>query len=233
MGLELREAEGRDSAMRVKGVAMSMQRLTRSLAFRALVAVPSILAAAYFVLWACAPPASFPPPVPMAAGQRNEVGAAVSLGAGTGTTLPIGEYTAVQSPGVQLWYYHQFARRFDLGAVGFLDYSTLPGLGAMLRYRFVNGQTFTMGGQASIGWMWADVGLPMAWKLNDRVSLYSSPSFGFRAFATARLPVGLSVQLSDRFVLSGEMAGGIGGNSGLLATQDRLFYGALAGAFRF
>src|SRR5207248_10637689 len=67
----------------------------------------------YFVLFACAPGLHVRPPTPMLDNQRNELGLAAHLG-----VVATDKNQAPQG-GAQLWYYHQFQRWFDLGAIGF------------------------------------------------------------------------------------------------------------------
>lgn len=173
-----------------------------------------LVALAAPLLVACAPPMGFRPAMPMLPGQHNEVGAGVSLGGELfpheGRTHEIGLGGAVGGGG-QAWFYHQFARFFDLGGIAWASTYNQAGAGLSLRFRIVNTEPFVLGFEVTGGIAFAEGAFPLAARLSDRVWLYMAPGAGIvaggnavAALPVARIPLGLSIRVSDHWLLMAE-----------------------------
>lgn len=165
---------------------------------RALVLVPTSWAVAYFVFWACAPPSTLPPPLPMMAGARNQVGASFAMDMGLEATY---DSTALQPqflPNAQIWYQRALSERFSLQATAFGGYSSIAGAGIGLRYLHIATPRLRLGTEAQLGWAWARLGMPFAVALGPRAQwwFYTDPAVQLAMSGVVHVPLGLAYQAS-------------------------------------
>jgi hypothetical protein len=179
------------------------ERVARSLA---------MIAAAYFVFWACAPPTSLPPPVPMAADQAVEFGGAATGGAylTTSRSCPESqgcspELDPTYGADAQLWLSTPVGDRGTLGALLFGGTTTVIGGGGFGRVKLNSSPDSYIGLQGSAGWLWASVGVPLSVRVAGDTWLYTSPSVGFHFTGLVSLPVGVSVHLAEDVLLNAEL----------------------------
>lgn len=167
-----------------------MSRLARAIA---------VTASAYFAFWACAPSISMPPPVPFAADQRREVGAAGMLG----QTFP---YPEADLPwGVKVWGVWKLGERTDLGGVMGAGYPGFYSAGLMFRYFPVQNERFRLGVQAEGGYAWASLGVPVAYAVTPRLWLYTEPELGASMSGPLSVPLGVSYSAGEHVQLDLEV----------------------------
>ena len=168
-----------------------------------LVPLVTVVGAAWFALWACAPAATMPIPA-MVGDNTNEFALGVNETVGSETYL--GEF---YGPGVgvsgQFWYLHRFGN-FNFGGGLFAGQSTLVGGGVSFGGLFPVGAV-EVGFRVSGGWLWADLGVPVTVPLGDHVWLYTEPSVGLRN-RVLRLPIGAGFRLGKHVTLAPELAVG-------------------------
>ena len=135
------------------------------------------LAVVYHVLWACAPVASLPPPIPNAKGELTVGGAGVvgahDLSAQTTSIEALHGHANVQGfAGVAL------NDRWNVYGTAFLGSASGVGVGVGARVDVVETERLLLGVQASGGLLYASVGLPMAVNVTDQLTLYTQPGVG-------------------------------------------------------
>jgi hypothetical protein len=171
------------------------------------------LCALYFVLWACGPALSGPPPVPMAEGRTDELGLAPHVGLAWSTQMapttrcedPLISLCA--GPSGQLWYRHRF-EHFDLGGTLFGGRPTLLGGGALFRWRFYEKPAMNVALQADAGLLWGALGVPVSWALSDRTWLTLHPQMALKTWAPLRLGAGLTHTTNQGLLLGLEAGAG-------------------------
>lgn len=181
---------------------------------RAASLVPSLLAAvSSTAVGGCAPAAAFRP-MTLGLEEPNEFGVGLAYGAmgiHGRDACEGGDLPDSCAPGLngQVWYQHRVSRWYTVGGTAYGGMSTWGGLGLQNRLHWVEGDRFRLGTDLDLGWFWAAVGVPMAYRLGDGFWLYSNPSFGFRAFQPARIPLGAAWMAEDGVWLHGEAAWGV------------------------
>lgn len=155
------------------------------------------LGVAYFVLWACAPPAMMPPPVPLAAPQRSDVGLAASP-----QMLVEPGYVSGGLEG-QVWYQRQMTN-FDLGVVASGGYTgDVPNgsAGIFLRETYDGGGSSPVhiGWYLGLGWLHARVGVPVTVPISadGRSWFYTQPTVGISYRGLVHVPAGITTQVRD------------------------------------
>lgn len=146
----------------------------------------------------CAPPAHMRPMMPLLPEHRGELGAGwASVG-----PRPVGQDT--WGHGSQAWGTLQPTTWFDMSVVGVFADGITAGLA--LRWRAYESDRFTAGLGAELGIGWLGLNLPVAVKVQERLWIYSAPTFGNWGIdlESIRVPVGVDVQLVDQLHLRGE-----------------------------
>lgn len=166
-----------------------------------LIPLVSVVGAAWFALWACAPMSTLP--VPGSIGENTNEFALT--GNGTLSTDRYDAYIIAPGYGVsgQLSYQHRF-NNLHLGGAVFAGTSTFVGGGVFFGGLYPVGKA-NLGFQVAAGWMWAEVGMPVTLPLGDTVWLYTEPSIGYRT-RFLRLPIGAGFRLGDHVTLAPEVA---------------------------
>lgn len=165
-----------------------------------LVPLLSVVACAWFALWACAPAASLPVPGVLTGAETSAVG----LGANYTAASDSGADVLALGSGVngQFWYMHRFGHLNLGGGVAAGQSSAVSG-GAFFGGLFPVGGA-QLGFRVSGGWLWADVGVPVVVPLGQRAWFYTEPSVGLRRFPL-QLPVGVGFRLGHGFSLAPEV----------------------------
>ncbi|GDX78391.1 hypothetical protein LBMAG42_02020 [Deltaproteobacteria bacterium] len=178
---------------------------------------------AYFALWACAPAASMRPPT-LDLDAPHEIGLAGVATTNNGATF---------APDAQLWYEQRVGKKFSVGGTLFGGATGLVGVGALGRWHAVELDRFRLGVDFEGGFLYAAVGVPMAYRLLGDWWLYTSPSAGLRMNGLARLPVGTQFGIGEHVRISVE--GGVDFFNSTLApgSSDVAFVGGLAAAVRW
>lgn len=180
-------------------------------------------------LAACAPAASMPPPIPLAAGDRGAMGVTGSLGGGS----------ALPRVDAAVWTIRPIADGLDAGAM--LSVGTVSAIsgGGFARLTLLKRPQLHMAAQLEGGWLWASVGLPTAYKLADSYWLTTHPSVGYWLGGTARLPVGFAMEIDEHMLLSAEIGAGVQLTAGFSSLEGAIVqpvpfaYGAMSLGYRF
>jgi len=170
----------------------------------------TLLGMAFFVFWACAPMMSAPPSPPMASAEYGEI----NHGGNVGILDEKGFDPNHPSP-MQPMVNYQLAMRRPVGGQSGNEFGTLIQLGwpsiisggGYYRMKFVGGEKTYIGGQASLGLFWAGVGLPMAFKVSDKVWLTTHPGIRGSLMHFVHMPLGLSWELGESNRLDTEIGG--------------------------
>jgi len=173
-----------------------------------------LLGMSFFIFWACAPMMSAPPSPPMQSAEFGEINHGVNAGIiddnGLGKDNPGRPMPMVN---------YQLALRRPLNSQNNEEFGTLvqvgwPSIlsgGGYYRMKFLGGENTYIGGQASIGWFWGGVGIPMAFKVSDKIWFTSHPSIRGSMFHFVHMPLGLSWELGEYNRLDTEVGGMIMG----------------------
>jgi hypothetical protein len=110
---------------------------------------------------------------------------------------------------------YQLAIRKPLNGQNSKEFGTLVQVGApallsgggYYRMKFLGGENTYIGGQASFGWFWAGVGIPMAFKVSDKMWFTTHPSIRGSLLHFVHMPLGLSWELGEYNRLDTEMGG--------------------------
>lgn len=125
--------------------------------------------------------------------------------------------------------------RLAIGGTGFLGNrgqdplgQGLFGAGGFVRYALKHSEEAYFGLQLGGGWLYGQVGVPLARKVGDRTWLYAQPAWGStaRGVAAQYWPVGLSFRMDSQLSIHGE----IGAETHLLSQLHRdynLVYGSI------
>lgn len=188
-----------------------MGRITRLVAAQLLLAVHV----------GCAPVSTMPPPVPLGEQQTWDLGLAVGtpLLRAPQTPYPEDRFVVLQRstpqntsayPGAQLWAQRQLGSRVGLGATVFGDTGATRvgsgGGGVYARVAVVHRPEFTIGLQASTGWLYLSGGLPVGVRLHEKIWLYSNPTVGFDLRGGVYLPIGLSYAAREDILVHLELS---------------------------
>jgi hypothetical protein len=229
-----------------------MKKLSPKLLEHLLITMPTMIGVAYFVLWACAPPAALPPSAPMASPQGMADPAAVANGIPAPTAAPAmvtgeigmglmgGGMVAAPSAeplpeaGVWTWlsaHMERPGRMTDLGLVASGALLAGEAGGSMGGYLRVMKKlpTSAFGVEVSGGWLWARLAIPYMKKIDDRRWLYFSPALTGSLPSSVELPVGLMLQTGRFGILRVE--GGFAFRGG--DAVGPAAYAALSGSLRF
>lgn len=147
---------------------------------RAVAVAIGTLAVAYFVFWACAPTATLPPPVPFAADEKGEF----SLGVVAGGPNEI----AAVVPGAQFSYTWHFEPGVDLGLHAWAGLHGMVGAGINLRWLPNPKRKFAIGLAGQGGWLYANAGLPMSWRVGKNTWIWTQPTLGYDATGAVASP---------------------------------------------
>jgi hypothetical protein len=222
--------------------------IEKSLLEHLLITMPTMFGVAYFVLWACAPPSTFPPPVPpMASPTDNPAGSKVSNEFGVGASVGGGKFTDVDfltgqeitrrgtESGGQAWSNVRIDLEdvaVDLGAVFTLRSPLVPNSGrgsnegaalggyARLMAKVPRSQ---FGLELSGGILWARLAMPILFKVHPRLWVYTSPSLTASTFSEVQVPLGVAINLNQWSALYLE---GIYINEGVDSLPAQLITGA-------
>lgn len=170
----------------------------------------SLAVMAYFVFWACAPAATFPPPVPAPGDYNRQWGVALS---GTSVVSPGGCTAGYFAPfncgaDIQAWIHWDVGRRLGIGGTILGGQTSIVGGSVDLRLRLKETETLRTGLSLRAGSMLAQVGGYVAGRPTEKLWLYMHPNAGFSFYAPLELPAGFSWQLSDKWALTGEVGVG-------------------------
>lgn len=161
---------------------------------RLLWTAPMALGVCYFALWACAPVHTMPSSAPLAPGMHHQLG----VGGGTAINVPPVSHCTVfgtdecAGPQLQAWYRHAYDQT-DLAVVVHGGKRSIGGAGVTLNHYLLQTDTFRMGVGGGIGWLWADIGMPISGRITNGVWLYSRPSAVLAANAGVLVPLGLTI----------------------------------------
>ena len=176
------------------------------------------LGIAWFVLWACAPMSSNPPPTPMAEQHSREVG----FGANAGTLITVydcdeidenidGEERVEVAPlaNVQGWLRVAVGPddQHEAGLTGQMGMPSALSAGGYFRYTIRNNNRFFVESQFDIGGLWVGTSLPMAVRVSDSFWLTTMPGARLNMASNIELPVGIGWQINDKLRLDGEIGG--------------------------
>lgn len=157
-----------------------------------------MLALVALLLVGCAPPATFRPAPPLLEDR------AVELGAGGAAISP---RPYVQEPwrgAGQIWAAGPISGVFDLGAVVAFDLDGFAA-GGSLRAHLVTHDRFALAVDLELGWAWAALAFPVAFRLFDESWVYVAPRVAnWGASPSLGVPFGLSVRVRDGFFVRAE-----------------------------
>ncbi len=165
-----------------------------------------------FLLCACAPPTSTPPPMPMADGQIRELGFALSGGSYIYHTVycPENPYAECRKD-TDLWpaidgqaWYRRARNRWEHGFTASAGNSSTS-LGGFARVRMNQSETSYVGLQVDAGLLWASFGVPMSGQLREGLWIYTNPSFGLRFTGPLYVPIGINKTFDERNTLNVEL----------------------------
>lgn len=203
---------------------------------RRLAQVLSVLLSAWFALWACAPAAATRP-ITGSMDEPNEVGGGVNYSTPLSPSVRCGNELFGCNPGAngQLWYQHRFGERFTLGGTLYGGQTSLFGGGVLARFHLLDSDRVNVGADVNAGWLWADVGVPVAVRVAGPFWVYTEPSVGFRYVQSVRVPLGVAVDIGDHISLSAEGSWGFDPffNVGSSVGDSTYFGGTAAFAYRF
>jgi len=181
------------------------------------------LGIAWFVLWACAPMSSNPPPTPMPEAAKYEFGFGANGGARVDSEMRC-KVESVSDDGYpqcdEFYKDHRVTPVGNLqGSVRIAAGSDLPNEGGLLfqigfppllsaggyyRHSLVRNDTISVGWQVELGLFWAGTSLPVAYRVSDSFWLTTMPglhaSFDYTNLhdsQVAHVPIGLSWQFND------------------------------------
>ncbi len=195
---------------------------------RLLWAGPVALGVCYFALWACAPLFSHPSPTPIPQAQENQLGLAGGYAARLpGVRAQCGDEfipNGCPGPNFQLYYRHRF-KSVELVGLAHGGAVTTIGSGVLVRGYLYESDGFRVGLGGSVGFIYAQAGIPIAGRLANNVWLYSEPMAAFSVFGTGRVPVGLSFTPGRTTIeLEGALLSALNGSGPIAAGSLSLGY---------
>ncbi len=158
-------------------------------------------AMAWFILWACAPMMSAPPSPPMPPLTKSESGHG-----GLGGVVLDQDPFPMPIGGYQYWLRKPIGleKRNEMGTVAQLGWPGLGG-GGYYRHALVKTEKAYLGAQVSVGFIWAEVALPAAIKMGEKVWLTTKPSIKAQYLGDIHMPIGLSWEVGERSRLDTEL----------------------------
>jgi hypothetical protein len=157
---------------------------------------------ALLLLAACAPPTSLPPPIPLAEGQRVEVGL-------QGTYIDNVGASRLRPPAPEL-FHGQLSLSFRVGKrIQLSTVNSMAGMqslwahGLVMRYRIAPDARDVWNLHFEGGLAWGGVGFTWAREVGP-IWVYTAPALLSKDTLWARLPAGARVRLHDRLFLSSE-----------------------------
>jgi hypothetical protein len=193
--------------------------------------VPSVLAAAYFALWACAPTAFLRAPLEPG-GPRGAIGGAVVVSGMAHGELAGASHSTDGFVGAdgQLWYQQRY-RRVGFGADLAVGQAAFLSTGGYFRAFLTESPRHTLALDVNLGLRYAGWGLPFALHFANGISAYAGPSVSMREGPAIRLPIGMRLHLSEHVDLTTEA--GLAALSPGNGTDDVQAWGALGLSFPF
>jgi hypothetical protein len=146
------------------------------------------LAAMASALVACAPVSQMPPPIPNV-GDELSAGGAVVVGAHNVNARTDSADDLRVHANLQGWTSYAVNDRLNVFGTAFVGTSSYVGIGVGLRLDLLENERFLLGLQASGGAAFGAVGLPVAVKLTDQLTLYTHPSASNVTFARSNYAI--------------------------------------------
>lgn len=180
-----------------------------------------LVLSSYFVLWACAPIPNIISPIPMAAptlpvvseglplptdhgaGER-EIGVGFAVSQALDPYVSLG-YTAMGT-GINgdFWFIKHARPRLDLGVTVFGGNVSMVGAGMLVRHWFIDSDKWHLGLGLQGGFLWAGIEAPIAFRVSQRLWLFTAPAVRASPLNYVHIPFGLSFQTEKDLVLSTE-----------------------------
>ena len=156
------------------------------------------LGIAWFVLWACAPMSSNPPPTPMPEAAKGELGAGFNGGA----TVIVDEWCeAYVFPlgNVQAWGRFKAGpdKQDEAGVIAQMGLPSFVSMGGYYRKTLARTDKAYVGAQFDIGGFWLGTSLPTAYRLTDSLWLTTMPGLRASNASNIELPIGIGWQAKD------------------------------------
>lgn len=133
------------------------------------------LAVAYHTIWACAPSAHLPPPLPNVAGEMSFGGTVLG-----GSSAPLSEVPSLDEMKgygeAQAWGSYALTDRWNLTGTAYIGVVSLLGGGVNARFDIVETDRVQLGVQAGGGFIYATAGVPFSVGVTDSLTLYTLPS---------------------------------------------------------
>ncbi len=166
----------------------------------------TLLAIAWFILWACAPTMSVPPARPLAhqssaelsqSGPSREFGMGGTVGFFPTHTIPVAASDSESSGASDKSVQHEKTWDLTYSEIDFVHFyyrkatadggewgwsaqqyfpESMPGAGAYRRFKAIHTGNFWAGGQIEGGWLYAGLRAPISLALTDRFWLTTAPS---------------------------------------------------------
>ena len=212
------------------------------------ITIPTMVGVAYFVLWACAPPAALPPPVPMTGSPyapppnngltQNPPPNTVTGELGVGIVGGAGSLDGFQQlepeAGAWVWlsaHIDKPRQSTDLGLVvsgHLLDGGGAGAGGGYLRI-MKKRPASQLGVEFSGGFLWARVAMPYMKQTSENSWLYLSPGITGSFISDVRLPIGVAIKTGALGVI--RLEGGAALR--LVDSFSPAFYVGFSGSLRF
>lgn len=156
---------------------------------------PQSLCVLFMALPACAPMMSAPPSVPMAPMTSREMGHGLNASA-----MLDAEHSPGLIGGYQFWLRKPTGDE-DQHEQGLLLHAGWPNAisaGVYRRKALTRSDVHYLGFQGALGLLWADIAVPAALKINDRVWLTTQPSYSHGGIRLIQFPLGMSFEVGER-----------------------------------
>lgn len=129
-----------------------------------------------------------------------------------GEQTALGDFPLGPGPNLQVWADGHLSRRFILGGGLFAGLTGSVGGGLGARFVAYDRAPVLLGVDVQGGWMWAEVGVPVSWTVDEDIVLYAEPSVGLRLPGLVRMEVGGRFRFFDGFglVVAGDLEVGSG-----------------------
>lgn len=202
---------------------------------RRLLQLGSVLASAWYALWACAPAATMRP-MTLDMDTPNEFGLAGSVTQFVGAPETCADDLFGCSAGFdgQIWYQRRFLERFSFGGTIFGGESSNLGAGVFGRFHWLETDRFRLGTDLEGGFLWGAVGVPFSVRLVGNLWVYTNPSVGMRLAQSARFPLGVAYGINEHWWIQAEGAYGFNFlDSPFEPLRNDLWTAAVSGSYRF